>query len=284
VYKLKAITNKSAKKDVMFMLDSVFEEQLRKRQEYLEQVILQKQEALRNIPDGKLRIVHRGRQDYYYHRKTPSDTNGTYIPRSESYLPGALAQKEYDRKILQLATEELETISKLLQQYDKGSIQRFYQHLDKPRRDLIQPLILPDDEFIKTWTEKPFTQKSIADCPHDYQTRHGVRVRSKSELLIASTLENSGIPYRYEAALYLKGFGYVYPDFTILNPRLRKEYVWEHLGMMDNPDYIKSTMPKINLYLQNGFIPGDNLILTHESSNDTLKTNLVYKMIELFLT
>lgn len=52
-------------------------------------------------------------------------------------------------------------------------------------------------------------------------------MRSKSEVIIADLLNKEGIPYRYEFPLYLKEFNTVYPDFTILNVRKRKEIYWE---------------------------------------------------------
>ena len=72
------------------------------------------------------------------------------------------------------------------------------------------------------------------------------------------------IPYCYEVPLYLKGYGYVKPDFKVLNVATRKEY-WEHYGMMDNKDYIIKALKKKNSYLSNNFIVGDNLIETYES-------------------
>lgn len=49
------------------------------------------------------------------------------------------------------------------------------------------------------------------------------RVRSKSEVIIADILNQEGIPYRYECPLQLKGWGKVYPDFTVLSERERPE-------------------------------------------------------------
>ena len=66
------------------------------------------------------------------------------------------------------------------------------------------------------------------------------------------------IPYKYEAPIQLKGYGTVYPDFTLLNVRTREIYYWEHLGMMDNQEYIQKTFVKINTFVINGIFPGKN--------------------------
>ena len=48
----------------------------------------------------------------------------------------------------------------------------------------------------------------------------------------------------------------VYPDFTCLNVRTRKEFVWEHFGMIDVPEYCQNMASKMEMYLMNGFCLG----------------------------
>nr|WP_302624538.1 hypothetical protein [uncultured Eubacterium sp.] len=50
--------------------------------------------------------------------------------------------------------------------------------------------------------------------------------------------------------MYLKKYGYVVPDFKILNVRTKKEYYLEHFGMMDG-----------NVYVSIGYVPQN--IYTH---------------------
>jgi len=73
----------------------------------------------------------------------------------------------------------------------------------------------------------------------------GTRVRSKSEALISNSLERWEVPQLYEMPLILKGYGKVRPDFMVLNVRTRQEYIWEHLGMLDDPVYLEKAMKKI---------------------------------------
>ena len=44
----------------------------------------------------------------------------------------------------------------------------------------------------------------------------------------------------------------------------RQEFFWEHFGLMDSAEYVKNTVSKLNLYIQNKIIPGKNLIITME--------------------
>ena len=120
------------------------------------------------------------------------------------------------------------------------------------------------------------------DIPEFY-TSAGERVRSKSEIIIADLLSKENIPYRYEYPLYLKGLGKIFPDFTTLNTRTRKEFIWEHLGMMDDPMYVENALQKISAYEQNGFFPGENLILTFESEKNPLNQKLLSLLLQKHL-
>ena len=116
-----------------------------------------------------------------------------------------------------------------------------------------------------------------------FYTECGIRVRSKSELLIANMLEQKGIPYRYEFPLYLKKTGNVRPDFLCLNIRTRKEFIWEHFGMMDNIAYANKNISKVQNYEQNGFFPGKNFIMTFETSQCPISSKVIRMTINEYL-
>ena len=111
----------------------------------------------------------------------------------------------------------------------------------------------------------------------------GERVRSKSEVIIADMLSKEGIPYRYEYPLYIKGFGKIYPDFTVLNIKKREELLWEHFGMMDDAEYAEAAIRKIATYEQNGIYPGEKLILTYETRKNPINQRVINGLIEHFL-
>ena len=107
----------------------------------------------------------------------------------------------------------------------------------------------------------------------------GERVRSKTEKIIADTLYHLNIPYRYEYPLNLKGYGIIYPDFTLLDQKTRENVYWEHFGMMENPEYCSKAMKKIDLYGRNGYYTSKNLLLTFESTSQPINTATVSKML-----
>lgn len=89
--------------------------------------------------------------------------------------------------------------------------------------------------------------------------------------------------YLDECPLYLKPYGIVYPDFTFLSPSTGKEIYWEHEGRMDDPDYARKAINKIELYQSNGLLIGEQLILTFETSTTVLNMDSVKKTVEQYL-
>ena len=52
---------------------------------------------------------------------------------------------------------------------------------------------------------------------------------------------------------------------------------------MDNIAYSNKNINKINIYEQNGFIAGKNMIMTFESSANVLNTNMIMVKIKEYL-
>ena len=113
-----------------------------------------------------------------------------------------------------------------------------------------------------------------------YLTNSGIRVRSKSERIIADALDQNVVPYHYEAALKLGG-GTICPDFVIYRPFDGKMIIWEHFGLMDDRRYRQKTNGKIAAYARYEFYPFDNLICTYEK--DIINPAYIQTIIEMFL-
>lgn len=246
---------------------------------------------LKNAPSGSLRIVCKKNSKQYYWRTDPKDTNGRYINKHDEKLFRDLAKKEYAQKILEVIQEQGEKIRDLLAVLSKKDIAQIYEALPEAKKRIVTPYILPDREFICGWEEEKLAEKKkngksnypIIENDSAIMTEKGERVRSKSEKILADKLYMMNIPYIYEAPLFLNGYGYINPDFTVMNLRLRKIYYWEHLGLMDDMEYCEKAIKKIELYEKNKIYPGKNLILTYETNKHTINTKIVEGLIQDFL-
>ena len=101
--------------------------------------------------------------------------------------------------------------------------------------------------------------------------------------MIANELFRADIPYRYEYPVYIKRWGTIYPDFMVLALAKKKEVYWEHFGRMDDPEYAEKAVQKIEAYAENGYVIGDNLIVTFETRQSVFTTRKVQMIIEQYL-
>lgn len=92
-----------------------------------------------------------------------------------------------------------------------------------------------------------------------YEVLPDLFVRSEGERMISEALAKAEIGFYYEKPLISKdGKSFKLPDFTFKHNR--KEYYWEHNGMMSNSDYAERVAKKKRWYIENGF--QDRLIET----------------------
>ena len=52
---------------------------------------------------------------------------------------------------------------------------------------------------------------------------------------------------------------------------------------MDNPEYARAAIRKIECYKKNGIYPGENLILTFETQQNVLDFKIIEEMIDRYL-
>lgn len=155
--------------------------------------------------------------------------------------------------------------------------------LHTQRQLLVTPIEPIWEKELARWYDMEYQGKEFYEGTAEIVTEKGERVRSKSEKILADYFYRNNILYQYEKPLYLKGYGTVYPDFTFLSKKTRKEIYWEHEGMMDKPEYAKSAVKKIESYQRNGIHLGERLILTFETELTVLNSQIVEELVEKYL-
>ncbi|SCY13037.1 hypothetical protein SAMN02910370_01450 [Lachnospiraceae bacterium XPB1003] len=194
-----------------------------------------------------------------------------------------VAQRDYEMLLKKKLVKIRNDIWGFLKLYDIKALENVYIGMADARKKLVTPVIEPLELYVENWKKEIYEPFEFNESVTEFFSNDGIRVRSKSELIIANMLEQNGIPYRYEYPLMLKGMGTVRPDFTCLNIRTRKEYIWEHFGMMDNIAYANKNIVKIESYEQSGYYLGKNMIMTFETSQHAISSNIIKAMIEEYL-
>lgn len=83
-----------------------------------------------------------------------------------------------------------------------------------------------------------------------HRTPSGVMMRSKSEVILAGLFDQYKLDWDYE-----KPFNGRLPDFTIDDPYAGRTIYWEHLGVLDNPEYRRRWKQKQQWYHEQGILP-----------------------------
>lgn len=258
-------------------------EKIKDRINELNKAIAEKEVALSKAPEGIVNIAKTATRTQFYYKKNPADKKRRYIRNDEMELVAKLCQKDYDEKVLEAAKSELQCWEYWKKKYPSITYEEVFGELNEERKKYVNPMELPEEKFVSKWEGEQYIKKGFSEGASEHYTQKGERVRSKSEILIADALLRHGIPYKYECPLYLNGYGRLHPDFTILNVQLRKEIYWEHLGMMDKPEYVEDSLRRIDAYTKNDFFLGDKLILTYETAKHPLDSRVIEKMICKYL-
>lgn len=104
---------------------------------------------------------------------------------------------------------------------------------------------------IRNWLKTVVPTNPYAPEELKYLSRAGIKLRSKSEMIIADKLTENGIAFKYEALFTSRNFS-AYPDFTIR--RWDGQLVlWEHFGLMNDEAYTEKALRKIRIYQSLGF-------------------------------
>ena len=229
---------------------------------------------------------------YVYKRTGSSQTNGTYIRKNNFQEIRALVQKLYNTRLRKAVFEESEQIQKciaILGKIDTDELS-VLNSIPKELQRFVNTELLEDKRRTEEWKNEVISGSNPFKADKTYVASDGTGVRSKSELIIAEALIACKVPYFYERPFF--GFHEydsgrrthnLFPDFTCLNRRTGKTYYWEHLGMMDNPEYAAKNVKRIIEYAREGVYPGSELILTFEASEVSLKTEYIRAMIRKYL-
>ncbi len=252
---------------------SVLEEKLQKIKDELEEI-------RESVPKGtKLRAFRHNYGFQYYVRRLGERNNGKYIKSRDIKLALVLAQIEYDEKLSEKLQEKIEVLMLCKECGMNSFFETVLEQMSPGKQVLVHPHFTSDKDFINQWSQQKYEGLPFKEGYPEYYTRKGLRVRSKSEVIIADILDELSIPFLYEKPLQLKKKT-VHPDFTLLNIKERNEVYWEHFGMMDDRDYRDEALLKIREYEANGLYQHNSVIWTFESGKYPINTRDIRKMIK----
>lgn len=225
------------------------------------------EQTLTKLPEGTAYVYEcNGR------KRIAGHLNGKSHFYNRAELP--LAKKLMLRQYLEIRRDELYHLKEVLdakEVYEEKwmgiSEQYLTEHPD--HLDLLAEFFTKKSEPLAVWMNAPEAAAAPFQEERVIQVTSDLYVRSKSEALIASALYKLSIPFRYEEPLAIGNKMY-YPDFTIRDPESGATFIYEHFGMMDEPEYAERALSKLLVYTRNGWIPSLNMIVTFETKDHPL--------------
>ena len=235
------------------------------------------QKQLKTMPKGEIQCVQDGEFQRWYLKESGKRT---YISKKKRELAEKLTVKKYLSTLLKSLKQEKTAIEFYLRHHKTNQAEQFLKPTS-PYYKLLFPFFNSPNENNQMWMMEKYEKNMKYPEQLIYKASSGNNVRSKSEMMIDMFLHINKIPFRYECALQL-GEITIYPDFTVRHPVTNEIYYWEHFGMMDDPNYCRNACAKLQTYSSNGIIPTVHLIMTFETKEHPLGTDMIEGIIEYY--
>ena len=141
------------------------------------------------VPQGvRLHAQKHGNVYQYYLRKEKTDLSGSYLKSEDRSIAIMLAQIEYDEKLIVILERNLNSLRKLEKSWINNTYESTFAKMTPGKRELVKLPYLSDEDYIKNWLEKGYEGVDFKEDAPEYYTKRGLRVRSKSEVIIADIL------------------------------------------------------------------------------------------------
>lgn len=235
------------------------------------------QKQLKTMPKGEIQCVQDGEFQRWYLKESGKRT---YISKKKRELAEKLATKKYLSTLLKSLKQEKTAVEFYLRHHKTNQAEQFLKSTS-PYYKLLLPFFNSPNEDYQKWMMENYERNMKHPEQLIFKASSGNYVRSKSEMMIDMFLHINKIPFRYECALHL-GELTLYPDFTVKHPVTGDIYYWEHFGMMDDSNYCRNACMKLQTYTSNGIIPTVNLIMTFETKEHPLSSDMIEGIIEYY--
>ena len=103
------------------------------------------QKGLSKAPEGSLLVDKAKGNNRYYWRKTAAYKKGVYLGKNDQEQIRALAQKDYEARLLKSAEKEKALLERIQVRCDKGELlgsrvlSLVYENLSDARKELVEP-------------------------------------------------------------------------------------------------------------------------------------------------
>ena len=248
-------------------------------------IIEKYQDELKGMPEGNIsRKVINGKQ-YFYHCTKAKEKNSPYkqkiLAKNQNDLTSSLIRKQFIIRSLKCLHNNIRVLKIFAEKYKPYYATNIANNMVIDFQKSSHCFPNKASKF-NAWLMESYEKNMLYPERLIHITACGLKVRSKSEVIIAGLLETNDIPFRYEAQLLIGGQIY-YPDFTIMKPKDGQIIYWEHFGMINKSSYNTSMELKLNEFRRRGLIPWDHYIASYDNDNGSINVLTIQNIIKAFI-
>lgn len=231
---------------------------------------------LKALPKGHLIAAKRGGKYNYFLVENDDDYNRKGITGKPEVVR-ALCRKKLLEESVAAAEFNIKLIERLQNRLKPVDCESIIENLPKAYRTAPREYFSPPNGKDR-WGEASYRQSDYMPEKKIHTTSKGLKVRSKSEVLIAEKLYEHNIEFRYEQILQIEQMEFA-PDFTIMADDGRLIY-WEHCGLTGSKKYMDRHKRKLEIYERADIAPWTNLIITYDDQYGNINMNVVESEIK----
>lgn len=238
-------------------------------------------EEYAKCPPGALVREIRGGKTILFDLVKENGTRKRRVITDDSEAINALARKKYLETELDVLNKDIAALNKLISEYTDTSVDTIIEKLPERYKELPRESFFRSNDMTSSsnrhhWASQPYQQSTFEPEEKIQMTSRGLKVRTKSEVIVAEKLDEADIAYRYEQMIYIEGFSFA-PDFTIMTKDGIK--YWEHAGKVNDKGYLRRHRWKMEMYERAGIVPWKNLIVTYDDPKGGLDSRIIVSEI-----
>lgn len=253
--------------------------------DWLIERVQKKLDSFVDLPNITMVVRRRGYHLYYYAQEyVDKKKKQHFLGGPENDIVKRLKLRRFYQAMLDALQKDKKLLTKVVRHFIDYSAHEIHKHLPDSYKNLPSKCYEDDTlRKIRDWAQQKYERNTFPIPDQPNIARDGTAMRSKGECMWYDNILFEEVPVRVDPKLHLTGkSGRTYtlcPDFQFMCADGSFILV-EHFGKLDDDNYAAEKMRRIQEYLDCGYVLGDNLIVTSDTTNHTTNELMILEALD----